>query len=37
MRAALRFAQAERLTVVPACSYVAAYLERHPEFRLSRG
>jgi predicted GNAT family acetyltransferase len=37
VRAALRFAQAERLTVVPACSYVAAYLDRHPEFCLSRG
>jgi uncharacterized protein len=30
-RAALDFARAEKLRVVPACSYVAAYLRKHPE------
>lgn len=31
VRAALAFARTERLRVVPACSYVAAFVERHPE------
>jgi len=31
--AALEWARAERLQVVPACSYVAKFLERHPEYR----
>lgn len=30
--AALEWARAERLRVVPACSYVAKFLERHPEY-----
>jgi uncharacterized protein len=35
VRAALEWARAERLKVVPACSYVARFIERHPEFRLA--
>ncbi|MEY4005350.1 MAG: hypothetical protein RLZZ221_1446 [Verrucomicrobiota bacterium] len=31
VRAALDFARAERLRVIPACSYVAAFVDRHPE------
>jgi predicted GNAT family acetyltransferase len=31
VRAALEYARAEGLRVVPACSYVAAFIERHPE------
>lgn len=31
VEAALARARAEGLTVVPACSYVAAYMQRHPE------
>lgn len=31
VRTALEFARTERLRVVPACSYVAALIERHPE------
>lgn len=33
VRAALEYARTERLRVVPACSYVAAYIERHDEFK----
>ena len=33
VRAALEHARAERLRVVPACSYVGVFLQRHPEFR----
>jgi len=33
VRAALEHARSERLRVVPACSYVDAYIRRHPEFR----
>jgi predicted GNAT family acetyltransferase len=33
VRAALGFAQAEGLKVVPHCSYVAAFIQRHPEFQ----
>ena len=32
VRAALEFARTERLRVVPSCSYVDAYIRRHPEF-----
>ncbi len=31
--AALAWARTENLRVVPACSYVAKFLERHPEYR----
>lgn len=30
MKAAIAFAQAEKLTIEPVCSYAARYLERHP-------
>ena len=33
VRSALEYAQSESLQVVPACSYVAAYIRRHPEFQ----
>ena len=33
VRAALDHARARGLTVVPLCSYVRAYLRRHPEHR----
>ena len=33
VRAGLEHARAEQLRVVPACSYVAKFLERHAEFR----
>lgn len=33
VRAALEHARAERLRVVPACSYVGVFLQRHPEYR----
>ncbi len=31
VRSALAWAEAERLQVVPRCSYVALYMRRHPE------
>lgn len=30
MKAAVAYAQAEKLTIDPVCSYAARYLERHP-------
>lgn len=33
VRVALEHARSERLRVVPACSYVGGFIERHPEFR----
>jgi predicted GNAT family acetyltransferase len=30
---ALDYARQKKLTVVPQCAYVAAYIERHPEYR----
>ncbi|WP_066096534.1 GNAT family N-acetyltransferase [Xanthomonas massiliensis] len=36
-RAALDFARRSGLTVVPACSYTAAFLQRHPEYRDLQG
>jgi uncharacterized protein len=32
-RAALDFARAEHLRVVPRCPFTAAYIERHPEYQ----
>jgi uncharacterized protein len=32
-KAALDFARAEQLRVVPACSYVAAYIRKNPEYQ----
>ena len=32
VKAALDYARAEGLRVVPLCSYAAAYLQRHPEY-----
>jgi predicted GNAT family acetyltransferase len=32
-RAALEFARERGLGVVPSCTFVAAYIERHPEYR----
>jgi predicted GNAT family acetyltransferase len=32
VRGALEAARADRLKVVPRCSFVSAYLTRHPEF-----
>lgn len=32
VRAALDFARSEGLKVVPACSYAAAYIQRHPGY-----
>ena len=33
VRPALEWARTEKRRVVPACSYVAVFIERHPEFR----
>ena len=33
VRGALDAVRAEGLTVVPRCEFVAAYIERHPEYR----
>jgi uncharacterized protein len=33
VRAGLEFARAEKRKVVPECSYVAAFIERHKEFQ----
>jgi predicted GNAT family acetyltransferase len=33
VRAALDWARQERKRVVPACSYVAKFIERHPDYR----
>ena len=33
VRAALEYARTEKLRVVPACSYVAVFIERHAEFK----
>ena len=33
VRAALDWAAAERLRVVPACSYVATFIQRHAEYQ----
>ena len=33
VRAALDWARQERKRVVPMCSYVAKFIERHPEYR----
>ena len=32
VRTALEYARAEGLKVEPACSYAAAYMERHPQY-----
>lgn len=32
-RAALDYARAEHLRVVPRCPFMAAYIERHPEYQ----
>lgn len=33
VRAALEHARAEKLKVVPACSYVDIFIQRHPEYQ----
>jgi predicted GNAT family acetyltransferase len=33
VRTALEYARVEGLKVVPACSYVAGYITRHPEYQ----
>lgn len=33
VRAGLEYARAHGLTVVPTCSFVAAYVRRHPEYQ----
>lgn len=33
VRAGLEFARAEQRQVVPECSYVAVFIQRHPEFQ----
>lgn len=37
VRAGLDFARAEKRRVVPACSYVAVFIERNPEFKALVG
>jgi predicted GNAT family acetyltransferase len=37
VRPALEWARAEQRVVVPACSYVAAFIERHREFHALLG
>ena len=37
VRAALAYASREGLRVVPACSYVDAFIRRHPEFQTLLG
>ena len=32
--AALEFARANYLSVIPSCPYIATYLERHPEYKV---
>lgn len=34
VRVALEYARAEKLQVVPACSYVARYIARHAEYQF---
>ena len=36
VRPALEYARNEGLAVVPACSYVAAFIQRHPEYQAER-
>jgi uncharacterized protein len=33
VRTALEYARSERLRVVPSCSYVDVFIQRHPEFQ----
>jgi predicted GNAT family acetyltransferase len=33
----MEYAKAEKLTVVPQCSYVGVFLRRHPEYEHLRG
>jgi predicted GNAT family acetyltransferase len=33
VRSALEYARDEKVRVVPACSYVDVYIQRHPEFQ----
>jgi hypothetical protein len=33
VRAALDYARAKGLKVVPSCAYAASYIERHPQYR----
>jgi hypothetical protein len=37
VRAALEFARAEKLRVVPVCSYVARFIEKNPAYRSLLG
>jgi predicted GNAT family acetyltransferase len=37
VRAALEWARAEQRRVVPACSYVAAFIRKNPEFQVLTG
>ena len=36
-RAGLDYARAHSLTVVPQCSFIRAYIERHPEYQSLTG